>query len=387
MIILVSFPGKEPPSIVFRQNLKVMASSKPMDRSFFDAIIEGFKKIDKKKFRAPKYRGTLEGMVISVKKADLDEMTRTLNDWGGFLLSQAKDESSSYIMRIFRQTSDDINKEVFDAVGTAAAQHMRRMAYKLPVERRGGPPRAHVVGKSLQDTDPDKRSTWFVGGRPGQFRTKNLWNSIWYKVKFKHERGVSPSGRKFSKDFVKRVSRKMQKQIKHDQQLVTELMIGPGAGSVPAPHYAGMVNYGAGPVKGMFYLPKFRNADSGQGRMIKKKRGKKGGGGAKPTDRWWGGYEGKFYLEETAEWLVRKTPAMQLRASKFARIYLRQAVREYMSTHGTILLSDEALMQLEESAEAWLMQSASMSTKQMMFQLSSEIMMFAGRLGSGKLGR
>ncbi|KKM93895.1 hypothetical protein LCGC14_1203830 [marine sediment metagenome] len=384
MIIMPGDVGRKPPSIRFSHSVSIDASADDPKGLF--ALGKALNRNARK--------GGIEGMVLSINKNDIINMSKTLNKWGNWLLRGTLHEYGGYLYDIVRSVDSVVLAEVFELIGKSAVDHMKLMAYKQPKERRGGAKMQHMYGKSVQDPtkytfDVPKPRSWYVGLWEGphiQIRTGALRKSIAYKIKYfrtKEER------RRVPKKKWDRMSYDQREDLKALNEEAMEILIGPGAGSNPAPPYAWIVNEGAGPVKGMFYLPEFRKKRQGDGqtwwqgnkRKTESKEGRMVTRGSRAKSRWWYGFEGKHYLEETAQWLIRETPAMQLTAAKFGRIYVRKAIRK----HKHMLLkgfgfTEQAIGVLNEKAESLIEASAKVSTKQMMFQLAAELNNYATKI-------
>ena len=96
--------------------------------------------------------------------------------------------------------------------------------------------------------------------------------------------------------------------------------------------------------------------------------------GSRNYNGMWMGFEGKFYMEETAQWLVRNTPRMQLRAKKFASIYVGEAIKEAKRRKGLVNLSDKFINELEDLVTLWIQESSSVSTKRIIHKLQRAIL-------------
>lgn len=375
-MIKMPLPRREPPKVEFSELVKISVDSKPPSRSRWKVLTKQLLKglQGRRMFRKPivtRSGRRIEGMVLSIKKSDMRDMEKTLDKFGGRLVRGTAGVVGGWLNDIAISAGDAIHREIFDMIGSSAAQHMKIEAYKLPHERRGWPP-----SKAMKGTIQEHPESWFVGGyrrAPQTYRTGWLEKSIGYKV-------IRKKFPRRSRSLLRLVSERVQKKYREQRKQATGLIVGPGAGRTPAPPYAWIVNEGAGPVQGMFFLPSFR--DGGYGRMIQKRKGGKG----VPT-RWWGGFEGKMYLEGTGLWLIRETPKMQLNAARLARIHVSRAFAEYKNEVEPALLTrgvgfdsakvEDLIARMEVLIEMYISQRASVSTK-IIAQNLKEAMMIRG---------
>ena len=372
----------EAPTVEFSQHVKVLVRPDPVPRSLIRRFGNEFKSALRDTFDDFQ----MGGLTLTVKDVDVDNMINTLNAFGPILMRQTAGEAGSILHSMLHDGASGATRDMFDVIGKAAVQHMQKAAYRLPEERRGGAPRRSVYGKtprkgprekqlgkytgSRHDPDP---GSWVVGGYkpkkppgyddlsdfarwskyekdvkgglprswiPGQvYRSKKLHYSIGYKVISGKETRT-----KLVPGELKGVVR-MWKEVEVESEVDLTLQIGPGAGSVAAPYYAEAVNEGADGVQGMHYVPNPNKYGT--------RGGKKAGFLAHGGD--WGGFEGKKFMESTAQFLIRQKAQFRMNARSYANIHVNAALKRIKGGDGIIQknfikqLADDATKIIEDS--------------------------------------
>ena len=335
----------------------------------------------------------MEGMALKIGKGfklkgdgrfdtpdNIDELVDTFSAFGSSYLRGFAGETGRLLEAVMDE-GETIHRKILEKIGIAARDHMRRVAYKSPEERRGANPSLNVPKYASQMTKEvggeiklEKLLKEYTVGRwegaHPVMRTGHLRESIAFKITM----DPRVTGRK-KMDRVSRVTYKWTHggrvkgaEALHDYERETEmaisLQVGPGVGKVPAPHYALVVNDGAGPgatdgsKRQMHYVPSPRkHATGGQGYMAR--------GGS------WRGFEGKHYMEDTGMWLVRETPRERMNAVKLAEIYAYRAMAKVKLPPE---MSDAIKGDLQRLALEWITRQASVSTKELLADLAAHLL-------------
>jgi hypothetical protein len=352
----------EPPKVEYRQEVRVSAKLDKIDRGFWQNIEFGIKKILRRHQRDFK-RG---GYALHIDVDSIREMATRLNLYGNNVFKGTLDVVGGWLNDIVFNANEKLHREVFQMIGKSARKHMRDSAYRDAPQRRGGPLFTSPFKLRRKETRDGgviyvtQMEEMIVGrwkGAYGVWRTGWLHDSIGYQVLMDPDRP-----RKRGRLRMSMTSARAKKDYKERRELAVGLLVGPGAGKRAAPPYAQAVNDGKAPVDGKHFVPNPR------------KYGKTGQWGTKlgylAKGGFYPGTEGKFYMEETAQWLVRDTPRIQNEAKKFAHIYVQRAIREFMSeAKGQLArgvgfdFSDRLIKDLEAIVTMWLGDTMNASTK------------------------
>ena len=288
------------------------------------------------------------GLTVKVDRGDLQEMANTLYSFAGQTYAEVGGAGFDFLTSAYQGSEG--HKKHWKNLAEKAVHHMKIMAYKTPKERRGGRQMLHTYGKSADKPykgRKDKRGlivkTRGTGkGKPWrqQIERQMSWVAGYYKGPEgaarkekelyeigKHSRQVMRSGKLrssigYTLDYdsgeeggsTVRHGRLLGRFTRKFTTRAFGFRVGPGAGNKKAPPYAWAANYGRAPIKGVHYTPQDYFDDNKGGALTK--------GGT------WPGFEGKFYLEETIEWLRRQESKGIWTPKKYARVHIAKALRE-----------------------------------------------------------
>lgn len=388
----------EAPKVRFSQHVKVLIRPDPMPKSLMSKFGNKFKRALKETFDDFQ----MGGLTLVVKDIDVDNMINTLNAFGPILMRQTAGEAGSILHAMLHDGASGATRDMFKDIGKAAVQHMQKAAYRLPKERRRAPPSRSVYGKTPRKgprvkqlgkytgerRDPDPGS-WVVGGykpkkppgyeamtdfvwwekyakgikeglprgwMPGQvYRTKRLYYSIGYKVRSEKEMRT----RLVPGELVGVV--RMWKEVEVESDIDLTLYIGPGAGNVPAPHYAQAVNEGSEGVRGMHYV------------SMPNKYGVRGGrrAGFLAYGGDWPGFEGKKFMEDTAQFLIRQKAQFRMNARGYASVHVKSALDRIKGGEG--IIQKDFIRKLADDATKIIEDSLSINSQRMIDDIAETI--------------
>lgn len=362
------FTYTDPIRVDWHDEIRVfMKATQP--KNAFDSLRRHLRKIMKSGPR------TGEGRGFRITVDNIDELSDTLQNYSKIMFGDIAEGAAEFLFEVMKEGSQGARASEWAKIGKSAKEHMQLLAAKEPDERRNLIQRTPwfklkkilTSGGVLQEEQKRQMKVGMWGGSYARPRTGHLHESIDYKIIYHPDR---PKRRR-----LRRISKKLggyllQKRLDRDEEykLAREMaigfVIGPGAGSAPAPHYTDLVNDGAGPAQDMYYVPKF-------GAMITTKTKGRAGKGA--IGKTWAGFEGKFFIENTGLWLKRNQRQLVSNVEMMARIYTLKAIEKYKDDP-SVLPEDKVIRKwmhktLQRHAEFHIKKSLRVSTDKMLTAL------------------
>lgn len=361
-----SFTYKDPVGVDWHDEIRVFVKGTPPKKAFA-RLKQHLKRIMNKP-------STETGRGIKITLENVDELVDTLTNYSQIVFRHTVEGVATFLDEVMYEGTQSARASEWAKIGESAKNHMRLLAAKEPDERRGLIQRKPwfklksilTSGGVLQGEEKLQMKVGMWGGTYAKPRTGHLHESIDYKIIYHPDR---PKRKRLRRIPEKVTGYLLQKRLDRDEayklarEMAIGFVVGPGAGSAPAPHYTDIVNYGAGPTKDMYYVPKF-------GRMITMKSNP-----AAALGKVWGGFEGKFFIENTGLWLKRQQSQLVSNVEMMARIYTMKAIEKYKESHkekGTAAdIQNWMLRTLQRHAEFHIRRSLRVSTNDMMIGLTA----------------